>query len=94
MANQDRPNQNADTSKAKEEGWASNPNSVRNADRDNSPERLYGPEGGDDAAGITNRPLSEEIGSQESLPARGTTRDQTGNPDTTRPEGDYDEEDR
>ena len=48
----------------------------------------------DDAGGITNRPLSDEIGNQESLPERGTSRDRTRNPDSTRPEGDYMENER
>ena len=51
-------------------------------------------EDGDDAGGITNRPLSEEVDNQETLPKRGTNRDRTRNPDSTRPEGDYTENDR
>lgn len=94
MADQDRPNQNANKSKAEGERWGSDPDAVRNADRDENPERLYQDEDGDDAGGITNRPLSEEIGNQEALPDRGTNRDRTGNPDATRREGDYTEEER
>ncbi|MBA2301763.1 MAG: hypothetical protein H0W08_03950 [Acidobacteria bacterium] len=95
MADQDRPNQHANKGKADGERWQSEPDTVRGADRDEHPERLYDDQGtSDDAGGITNRPLSEEIGDQESLPGRGTTRDRTGDPDATRPEGDDAGEDR
>jgi hypothetical protein len=94
MADQDRPNQAANTSKAEGERWTSEPDTVENADRDEHPERLYDADDADDAGGITNRPLSDEIGRQESLPERGTYRDQTRNPDSTRPEGDYTEDER
>jgi hypothetical protein len=94
MADQDRPNQAANKSKAEGERWTSDPNTVTNADRDEHPERLYDRDDADDAGGITNRPLSDEIGNQESLPERGTNRDRTRNPDSTRPEGDYTEDDR
>lgn len=94
MAKQDWPNQNANKSKAEGDRWESDPDTVGNADRDENPERLYEDAGTDDAGGITNRPLSQEIGSQEALPERGTNRDRTGNPDATRPEGDYTERDR
>jgi hypothetical protein len=91
MADQDRPNQNANKSKAEGERWESQPDTMRNADRDENPERLYEGDDSDDAGGITNRPLSEEVGNQESLPDRGTTRDRTRNPDANRREGDYGE---
>ena len=94
MAKQDWPNQTANKSKAEGERWESDPDTVRNADRDENPERLYEEEDTDEAGGITNRPLSQEIGNQEALPERGTTRDRTGNPDATRPEGDYREKNR
>ena len=91
MARPDPPNQNANKSKAEGERWTSDSNTVRNADRDENPERLYDEAGDSEAGGITNRPLSEEVGNQEALPERGTTKDRTGNPDATRPEGDYQE---
>jgi len=91
MADQDRPNQNANKNKAEGERWSSESDTVRHADQDENPERLYDDEDSDNAGGITNRPLSEEIGNQESLPGRGTNRDRTGNPDATRTEGDYTE---
>ena len=94
MADQDRPNQNANKSKAEGERWTSDPNTIRDADRDEHPERLYDDEDSDNAGGITNRPLSEEIDNQEALPDRGTNRDATRNPDATRAEGDYTENER
>ena len=92
MADQDSPNQNAGKSKAEAERWSSEPTEVRNADRDEHPERLYEDEDTDNAGGITNRPLSEEIDNQEGLPARGTNRDPTRDPDATEPQGDYTED--
>ncbi len=95
MADQDRPNQNANKSKAEGERFSEQERrDVTNADRDTHPERQYEEDDSDNAGGITNRPLSDEIGNQESLPERGTTKDQTRNPDSRRPEGDYDEGER
>lgn len=94
MADQDRPNQNANKSKAEGERWNSDDDTVRNADRDENPERLYNEDDGDNAGGITNRPLSDEISNQEDLPERGTSRDSSGNPDATRREGDYTRDER
>lgn len=95
MAQQDQPNQNANKSKAEGDRWTSDSNTVQNADRDENPERLYDEEDDtDNAGGITNRPLSDEIGNQEGLPERGTSRDATGNPDATRREGDFTRGDR
>ncbi len=91
MANQDRPNQNANKSKAEGERWSSEENSVGNADRDELPVRQYDGDDTDNAGGITNRPLSEEISHQEDLPQRGTARDSSDDPNATRPEGDYKE---
>ncbi len=61
MADQDRPNQNANKSKAEGERWSSDENTVRNADRDETPDAAYTTNDADNAGGITNRPLSEEI---------------------------------
>ncbi|MEX1128334.1 MAG: hypothetical protein WEB50_07210 [Vicinamibacterales bacterium] len=88
MADQDRPNQSANTDKAEGERWSSEENTVRDADRDENPEELYDAEDAGDSGGITNRPLAEEIGNQEEIPARGTSRDSSGDPDATRREGD------
>ena len=93
MAEQDRPNQSANKSKAEGERWSSEGNNVRNADRDEAPEQQYDQEDTDDAGGITNRPLSEEIRNQQELPTRGTARDSSGDPNATQPEGDYAEGD-
>lgn len=94
MTDQDRPNQSANKDKAEGERWSSDPNTVRKADRDETPEQRYEEGDSDNAGGITNRPLSEEIRKHEDLPARGTNRDTTGNPDATKREGDYRETDR
>jgi hypothetical protein len=40
MADQDRPNQNANKTKAEGDRWTSDSNTVRDADRDENPERL------------------------------------------------------
>ena len=92
MAHQDSPKQNADRARADGERWSSEPAGIRKADRDEHPERLYEDEDTDNAGGIINRPLSEEIDSQEGLPARGTNRDSTRDPEATEPQGDYTEE--
>lgn len=90
MADQDRPNQNANKDKAEGERWSpEEDSSIQSADRDEHPETQYEDEDGDNAGGITNRPFQEEIRNQEELPERGTSRDSSGNPDATRREGDY-----
>lgn len=95
MADQDRPNQNANKSKAEGERFNEEErNPVRNADRDTHPERQYDAPDADDAGGITNRPLSDEIDNQQSLPERGTKKDQTRDPGARRQEGDYQEDER
>lgn len=99
MADQDRPNQTANKSKAEGERFGEETRGnagehTRNTDPDEHPERQYDDEDSDNAGGITNRPLSDEIGNQQSLPERGTTKDQTKNPGSRVPEGDYQENDR
>jgi hypothetical protein len=95
MADQDRPNQNANKSKAEGERLTEpERNGGRNADRDRHPERQYQTPDADEAGGITNRPLSDEIDNQESLPERGTKKDQTSDPGARRQEGDYQEDER
>ena len=94
MADQDRPNQDASERKAEGERWESEDDTMRSVDHDENPERLYEGDDSDAAGGITNRPLTEEVGNQESLPARGTARDGRRNPDATRREGDYAEDER
>jgi hypothetical protein len=94
MADQDRPNQAANKSKAEGDRWTSESDSVINADRDEHPERLYEDKDTGEGGGITNRPLSDEKRHQEELPERGTNRDRTQNPDGRRQEGDYGEKER
>jgi len=89
MAEQDSPNQAARKHKAEGERWSSEPDTVRNADRAENPERSYDDEDGDTAGGVTNRPLPEEVDNQASLPDRGTSRRGTRNPDASLAEGDY-----
>ena len=88
MADQDRPNQNANKSKAEGE----RPAQGRNSPGDEHPERNYPADDRDNAGGITNRPISEEVENQERLPERGTQKNSTSNPGSTRPEGDYAED--
>lgn len=93
MADQDRPNQAANKSKAEGERWTSEPDSVRRADRDENPEQLYDDRTGS-TGGISNRPLSDEVGSQDALPDRGTRRDRSDDPVPTDRQGDIGGEDR
>ena len=74
MANPNRPNENANKTKAEGERWSSEENSVRKAEHDTPPED-YPVDEGDNAGGITNRPLDEEVDNQEALPPRGMSRD-------------------
>ena len=46
--------------------WKSEDDTVEKADRNS-----YPPDDGEDAGGISNRPLDEEIENQEALPERG-----------------------
>lgn len=50
--------------------WSSEEDTVEKADRNS-----YPADDGDDAGGISNRPLDEEIENQEALPDRGTTQE-------------------
>lgn len=64
------PSRSADMHKAEGERWTSDPDTVEVADR-------YAEGVGENieqGGGISNRPLSEEISRQESLPDRGTSR--------------------
>jgi hypothetical protein len=94
MAEQDSPQQATRKQKAEGERWSSEPDTVRNADRDENPERLYNEDDGETASGITNRPLPEELDNQASLPDRGTSRVGPPNPDASRAEGDDTESER
>lgn len=94
MADQDRPNQTANKAKAEGERSTAETNRGGNSPRDEHPERSYpaGERGG--TGGITNRPMSEEVENQEELPERGTHKDETQNPGSTRREGDYSKDQR
>jgi hypothetical protein len=50
--------------------WSSEEDAVEKADRNS-----YPADDGDQAGGISNRPLDEEIENQEALPERGTTQE-------------------
>ena len=75
MANPDIPNQTSNKGKAEGERWKSDPDTVEDVDREENPEQLYDNEDTDDAGGITNRPLNEEVENQASLPKRGEDRE-------------------
>lgn len=94
MADQNGPNPNANKDKAEGERWTAGQSGNRSSTRDEHPERNYPNRDRGDASGITNRPLSEEVENQEHLPDRGTYKDETDNPASTRREGDYDEDQR
>ena len=68
MADQNMPNDASRKSKAEGERWS--PES-ENAGSD---QRSGYMNTGDEATGITNRPLDEEISNQQSLPERGESR--------------------
>jgi hypothetical protein len=74
MADPKTPNPASEKIKAEGERWKSDPDTIENADRDENPEALYDSEDVDDAGGITNRPLTEEIENQGALPPRGEQR--------------------
>ena len=67
MAKTNRPKPNANRQKAKGEPWSSEQDTV---------ERVSPVGDSDNAGGITNRPLDEEVGNQDALPPRGTRRDE------------------
>ena len=70
MADKDTPNRPANKDKAEGERWRSDQDAV--PDSESSTSRSY-TDDGDNAGGITNRPLGEEIDNQNSLPDRGRT---------------------
>lgn len=81
MAYKQTPNMQSSKDKAEGERWASDENSVENADRaSDAAER-----GTSEAGGITNRPLDEEMANQDALPERGESRiEHPGNKDVER----------
>jgi hypothetical protein len=68
MADMDTPNRSANMEKA--EGERRSPDQGRVPDSESSTSRGY-EDDGDNAGGITNRPLDEEMDNQNSLPERG-----------------------
>jgi hypothetical protein len=72
MADKDSPNRAANKDKAEGERWRSDPDTI--PDSESSTSRSY-EDDGDNAGGITNRPLAEEIDNQNALPDRGETQD-------------------
>ena len=68
MADNDTPNRSANKDKAEGERWSSEQNVVPNSE--SSTDRGY-QDDGDNAGGITNRPLDEEVENQNALPERG-----------------------
>jgi hypothetical protein len=71
MADKDTPNRAANKDKAEGERWSSEQDVIPNSESSTS--RGY-EDDGDNAGGITNRPLSEEVDNQNSLPDRGNSR--------------------
>lgn len=69
--NTDRPNQAANKSQAEGERWRSEPDTIERRERDRGAQRGTGAEEG---GGISNRPIGEEIHSQERVPERGDSR--------------------
>ena len=70
MADKDTPNRPANKDKAEGERWSSEQDVI--PDSESSTGRSY-EDDGDDAGGITNRPLGDEIDNQNSLPDRGNS---------------------
>jgi hypothetical protein len=70
MADKDTPNRPANKDKAEGERWSSEQDVI--PDSESSTGRSY-EDDGDDAGGITNRPLRDEIDNQNSLPDRGNS---------------------
>ena len=71
MADNDTPNRAANKDKAEGERWKSEQGVIPNSE--SSTGRGYEDEG-DDAGGITNRSIGEEVDNQNSLPERGRSR--------------------
>jgi hypothetical protein len=94
MADQDRPNQNANKAKAEGERSAADVNRGTGSPPDEHPERSYPAGERSGTGGISNRPVSDEVESQEELPERGTHKNDTSNPGSTRREGDYSRDER
>ena len=73
MADKDTPNRAANKDKAEGERWQSEEGVIPNSE--SSTDRRYKDDDGDNAGGITNRPIGEEIDNQNALPDRGRSQD-------------------
>lgn len=73
MADNDTPNRAANKDKAEGERWKSEEGVIPNSE--SSTDRRFKDENGDNAGGITNRPIGEEIDNQNALPERGRSQD-------------------
>ncbi len=69
MADKDTPNRAANKDKAEGERWKSEEGVIPNSE--SSTDRRFRDDNGDDAGGISNRPIGEEIDNQNTLPDRG-----------------------
>jgi hypothetical protein len=69
MADKDTPNRAANKDKAEGERWKSEEGVIPNSE--SSTDRRFRDDNGDNAGGITNRPIGEEIDNQNTLPDRG-----------------------
>jgi len=69
MADKDTPNRAANKDKAEGERWKSEEGLIPNSE--SSTDRRFRDDDGDNAGGITNRPIGEEIDNQNTLPDRG-----------------------
>jgi hypothetical protein len=73
MADKDTPNRAANKDKAEGERWKSEEGVIPNSE--SSTDRRYRDIAGDNAGGITNRGIGEEIENQDALPDRGRSQD-------------------
>ena len=72
MADKDTPNRAANKDKAEGDRSTAEQNAaVPNSE--SSTDRTYSDDNGDNAGGITNRPLDEEVENQNALPDRGVS---------------------
>jgi hypothetical protein len=79
MADPNTPNQNANKSKAEGDRWSAEQASASRAADRNDIAGNYSDENGDNAGGITNRPLDQEVDNQQALPKRGMDRNESRN---------------
>ena len=71
MAEMNRPKESAKTNTSQGDGWRSDPDTVERS-ADEAPAENYPDDDSDNAGGISNRPLDEEVDNQTSLPPRAT----------------------